>query len=211
MKNKEVYYTIYQTTNNINGKIYIGNHITQNINDYYLGSGIAINRAIKKYGKENFTKEVLYLAENEDELVEIEAVLVDLDFVERTDTYNIMTGGFGGSKHSSETKQKISKALTGKNPSNEARSNMSAAQKRRKRKKGKRYSPKSIDYSFLEKNPDFKQIKDYPKYAISINGKVYNMATNKFVSNNNNTVSLYNDNGRRKFQINKMLRLEYEK
>ena len=50
------YYLIYKTENKINGKIYIGKHITNTIGDNYLGSGIYLLNAIKKYGKENFKK-----------------------------------------------------------------------------------------------------------------------------------------------------------
>ena len=46
---------IYLTTNLINGKQYIGSH-DGTIDDGYLGSGIAIKLAIKKYGKKKFQK-----------------------------------------------------------------------------------------------------------------------------------------------------------
>jgi len=48
---------IYKTTNSINGMIYIGK--TKFNNKNYLGSGIKITNAIKKYGKENFTREII--------------------------------------------------------------------------------------------------------------------------------------------------------
>ena len=48
---------IYKTTNNINGKIYIGKD--SNNNPYYLGSGVYLKKSIKKYGRENFTKEIV--------------------------------------------------------------------------------------------------------------------------------------------------------
>lgn len=48
---------IYKTTNLINGKIYIGKDC--NDNPKYLGSGKILRLAIKKYGKENFKKEVV--------------------------------------------------------------------------------------------------------------------------------------------------------
>jgi hypothetical protein len=48
---------IYKTTNQITGKWYIGKDA--NNKNYYLGSGKASHHAIKKYGKEAFTKEIL--------------------------------------------------------------------------------------------------------------------------------------------------------
>lgn len=48
---------IYKTTNIITGKIYIGQD--SNNNPGYLGSGLLIKKAIKKYGRDKFIKEVL--------------------------------------------------------------------------------------------------------------------------------------------------------
>jgi len=53
------YNIVYITTNLINRKQYVGDHSTDNLNDKYLGSGKLIGKAIKKYGKENFTREIL--------------------------------------------------------------------------------------------------------------------------------------------------------
>lgn len=50
---------VYIITNIINGKQYVGDHSTNNINDEYLGSGSYIKNAIFKYGKENFKREIL--------------------------------------------------------------------------------------------------------------------------------------------------------
>lgn len=52
----------YLTTNIINKKQYIGMHIGE-LTDEYLGSGVLILKAIKKYGKNNFIKEVLEICD----------------------------------------------------------------------------------------------------------------------------------------------------
>ena len=57
---------VYQITNLINNKKYIGKHSGE-LNDSYLGSGENIKNAIKKYGKENFRKDILYIAQTEEE------------------------------------------------------------------------------------------------------------------------------------------------
>lgn len=77
----------------INKKIYIGIHQTNNPYDSYLGSGKIIKRAIKKYGKENFSKEILYIFHNKEDMVEKEFEIVNEDFVEDENTYNITNGG----------------------------------------------------------------------------------------------------------------------
>lgn len=48
---------IYKTTNLINNKIYVGKDSHNDSN--YFGSGTILVKAIKKYGKENFKKEIL--------------------------------------------------------------------------------------------------------------------------------------------------------
>ena len=40
----EKYFYLYKVTNMINGKIYIGVHSTDNLNDSYMGSGVALHR-----------------------------------------------------------------------------------------------------------------------------------------------------------------------
>ena len=51
------YKFIYKMTNLVNGKIYIGQHVTDNLKDGYRGSGIVLKNALKKYGRSNFAVE----------------------------------------------------------------------------------------------------------------------------------------------------------
>ena len=91
----EKQYYIYMTTNNINGKKYIGQHKGY-INDSYLGSGLHIVRAIEKYGKENFTKQILEIC-NAENIDEREYYWIKYyNAVQDEHFYNKMDGGQGG-------------------------------------------------------------------------------------------------------------------
>ena len=61
---------IYQTTNLINGKKYIGRDAWNRPS--YLGGGKALRNAIKKYGRENFQKEILEHCDSKEHLLERE-------------------------------------------------------------------------------------------------------------------------------------------
>lgn len=108
---KKKHYLVYKTTNLVNGKIYIGKHETNDINDGYLGSGNLIRRAIKKYGRENFKREILFECSSKEEMDIKEAELVNEEFLKRDDVYNIKLGGDGGFdfiNHNNEVKAKAS-------------------------------------------------------------------------------------------------------
>lgn len=91
-----MFYLIYKITNKLDGKIYIGSHKTKNINDGYMGSGKYLNHAYKKYGLDNFSKEILFVFDNAKEMYAKEAEIVNDDFLAETNTYNLKRGGFGG-------------------------------------------------------------------------------------------------------------------
>ena len=90
---KEIHYLIYKITNNINGKYYIGCHKTSNINDNYMGSGKAIKNAIKKYGLENFKKEILFECSSVKEMFNKEREIVTENVVNDRSSYNLKLGG----------------------------------------------------------------------------------------------------------------------
>jgi len=86
---------IYLTTNNINNKKYIG--VDTKNNKYYFGSGKAIKLAIKKYGIENFSKEILEESDDANYLFEKEKYYIKLyDAINSKNFYNIAEGEKGG-------------------------------------------------------------------------------------------------------------------
>lgn len=118
---------VYEITNNINGKKYIGKRSCKCSieKDTYMGSGVLIKKAIEKYGVENFTKRIIKTFDTEEESFEFERKIInELNACERKEFYNIHEGGNGGNtrKGMSELQKrayskKLSEALSGdKNP-----------------------------------------------------------------------------------------------
>jgi len=87
------YHYIYKTINKLNGMEYIGIHSTNDIDDGYLGSGLYLNHAIKKYGKENFEKQILEFCNTREEVLNREQYIVCLDYVRNNKVYNLVLGG----------------------------------------------------------------------------------------------------------------------
>lgn len=94
-------YVIYQITNLLNGKIYVGVHrvADTNVDDGYMGSSKYLKNAIKKYGVGNFKKDILHTFDSEELAYAKEAELVTEDFIQRKDTYNVKPGGYGNSHY----------------------------------------------------------------------------------------------------------------
>jgi len=100
---------IYKTTNIITGKIYIGKSQIDNKN--YLGSGIYLKRAIKKYGRENFKREIIEEGIGDSQILCKKEIYYIKFFNTRNIKigYNLSKGGDGHNiKHSKKTKEKLS-------------------------------------------------------------------------------------------------------
>jgi hypothetical protein len=101
---------IYKTTNLINGKWYIGKHERNDSN--YFGSGKLLSLAIKKYGKENFKREILAESNNTEELNNLEIKFIrETNAIKDPMSYNIAAGGKGGNTYAGLTELEIKNAV----------------------------------------------------------------------------------------------------
>jgi len=133
MKKKKYFY-IYKTKNLITGKEYIGQHISENKNDNYYGSGVLLHKCINKYKKENFEKQIIEYCNNSEELNEKEIFYINKFNTLYPNGYNLTKGGDGsfGKIMSEQTKNKISNSLKGFKLSEETREKLSKARKGKK-------------------------------------------------------------------------------
>ena len=95
MKETKKYHYFYKITNNLNNHFYYGVHNTSNINDGYMGSGKRLHYAYKKYGIENFTKEILKYFDTAADAFKYEAEIVNETLINDLNCYNIVKGGKG--------------------------------------------------------------------------------------------------------------------
>lgn len=102
----------YLTINLENHKVYYGYHKTEDpyLWDYYLGCGCYANKpstymspttpfqfAVKKYGPSKFRRILMGVFDTEKAALDREAEIVDYDWINRDDTYNVALGGQKGS------------------------------------------------------------------------------------------------------------------
>ena len=122
---------IYKTTNLTNGKVYIGKS-EKDFNREYLGSGVLLSKAIKKYGKENFKVELIEDCNTIEDLNNREKFWITENMGK--DCYNIAEGGTGGNTmgnhpnkktHYESISKKISETLKGHTVSDEQRKKQS--------------------------------------------------------------------------------------
>ena len=113
------FHYFYKITNLINRKYYYGIHSTDDLDDGYFGSGVAINNAYKKYGYSNFKKEILAFFDTRDEASAYESKIVNEELLKDPLCYNLVPGGdagfcwsFKGKHHTEETKKVLSQKNT---------------------------------------------------------------------------------------------------
>ena len=128
-------YLVYKLTNKINNKVYIGftskslkKRFEKHIRDSKYGRNTYLSNAIRKYGIENFSKEVLFKTES---LIEVKNL--EINYIKKYNSfylgengYNMTLGGEGtlNHNHSIETRKKMSKSHTGKKHTKETKNKL---------------------------------------------------------------------------------------
>lgn len=115
------YHFVYITTNLINGKQYVGDHSTDDLNCHrtknYLGSGkFTLHLAIQKYGKENFSREILEFFHTKQEAFDAQEKYIKEYNTRTPNGYNISYKGgseMSGGSVSEKTRKKMSDAKKG--------------------------------------------------------------------------------------------------
>lgn len=128
-------YSIYKITNIKNNSIYIGksNNPTDrwykhNKNAFDYNHDTHLYRAMRKYGKENFIHEILFSTDNPNIINDAEIAMIAMyDTYHNPHHYNSTLGGDGCTVHSKETLLKISINRSGIPHTNESKQKISKA------------------------------------------------------------------------------------
>lgn len=94
---------IYKITNKLNGKFYIGKRQKSCVDEKYWGSGKIQKRVLKKYGAENFKREILCWAKTVDELQQLEEKYIN-EYFDNPYCINIKRASVGGDTTSNTRK-----------------------------------------------------------------------------------------------------------
>ena len=147
----KMFHYLYKITHIKTGRIYIGIHSTNDLEDRYFANGVYeasetsdsdwiklnhseranqghIKYALRKYGRESFEREIIQWCNSREELILLEEQVVTKEFIDRVDTFNQRTGGYANTEFSEEVRKRISK----NNPMHreEVRIKVSQAQKK---------------------------------------------------------------------------------
>ncbi len=133
---KKKFNFVYLTINLINGKQYIGDHSTNNLNDNYIGSGVYFLNALNEHGKQNFKYKILEFFDTKEEAFDAQEKYIKKYNTLVPNGYNISpTGGLCvRGCHSEESRKKCkSRGMHGKKHSKETIQNI------KNNNKGKHY------------------------------------------------------------------------
>jgi group I intron endonuclease len=176
---KNLYGFIYITTNMINGKKYVGQRKMDKNSKWksYLGSGEALKKAINKYGKENFHREIIDIAFDKNELNILEKYYTILfDTVNDDNWYNMCYGGgtyilteeqrkemsermkseanpMLGRKHTEEELKFLRQRFSGKNNPMHGKSGVNSPNHRSKSKYVVKINQYTLDNKFIKMFP----------------------------------------------------------
>lgn len=107
---------IYKTTCLINQKIYVGRKEFSNNsveNAQYLGSGTAFKNALKKYGRQNFKREILRLCFSQHELSVWEHVYIKMLHAQDPEKgYNIADGDVNTTEYNPAKRPEVRKKIS---------------------------------------------------------------------------------------------------
>lgn len=174
-------YDVYKITNKINNKVYIGitsKGISARWKEHLYSaeheSPFKLHRAIHKYGKENFTVELIDFCNSWEELTEKEKHYISL-YKSNCDEfgYNMTEGGDGtiGKEVSDETKDKIRQKAIGRQVSDETRKKLSEAGKIITEKRLAYWNSKNINaanrIAIIQYTKEGSFIKEYPGINIA--------------------------------------------
>ena len=101
-KTERMNHYVYEITNKVNGKKYIGKHSTELpfLKDDYYGSGVLMLKALSKYGRRNFSRRVIGQYETEQEALDAEFKEIEkVNAYDNPQYYNLCQGGNEGMKN----------------------------------------------------------------------------------------------------------------
>lgn len=105
-------YIVYRTINQITTEFYIGVHKLSKKNNSYLGSGLRLKLAIKKYGRYAFSRQTLAEFTSAAEAFTHERELLE-NYLNDPKCYNIASGGNGGWDHINHSSKKAAISAKG--------------------------------------------------------------------------------------------------